>query len=110
MAHALLRSKEDGAEPLNLSVSSPQRRRSDGGSGLSNGMLLMSAPKRLLAEGHPQNPEGSIIKDLLLKARQGADMAELLSSEANPALFLEAAAAADSGHSYVCERCRISYR
>jgi hypothetical protein len=109
-----MRPKEEGSEPLNLSVSSPQRRRSEGG-GPSNGLMLISPPKasrQLLDSGlhHPQNPEGSIIKDLLLKARQGADMAELLSSEANPALFLEAATSSDSGPAYVCELCRISYR
>ncbi|XP_059490539.1 transcription factor HIVEP3-like isoform X2 [Neocloeon triangulifer] len=113
LAHALTRPKEEGSEPLNLSVSSPQRRRSDGG-GSSNGFLVLSPPSkiaRLAMDNHPQNPEGSIIKDLLLKARQGADMAELLSSEVNPALFLEAAAASsDSSPAYVCDLCRISYR
>ncbi|CAB3373430.1 Hypothetical predicted protein [Cloeon dipterum] len=114
LAHALTRPKEEGSEPLNLSVSSPQRRRSDGAA--NNGLILLSpAPKiaRLAFDNcqhHPQNPEGSIIKDLLLKTGRGAEVAELLGGDANPALFMETASASEAAAAYFCDLCRTPFR
>jgi hypothetical protein len=48
---------------------------------------------------HPQNPEGSIIKDLLLKARGGVDVSELLNNVEYPA-----------EDTFSCTLCKISYR
>ncbi|KAF4523486.1 hypothetical protein B566_EDAN004555 [Ephemera danica] len=49
---------------------------------------------------HPQNPEGSIIKDLLLKARGGLDVSELLLNSAE-GMYED---------TFSCNICKISYR
>jgi hypothetical protein len=60
---------------------------------------------------HPQNPEGSIIKDLLLKARSGMDVVDLINhAENNAALYTMGDELHSSSQAFLCNLCKISYR
>lgn len=99
LANALLRNDQ---QPLNLTkpastANEPHRER------MRQRRYSETQPNALRLDQHPQNPEGSIIKDLLLKARARGDAPFMLGD-------IPEDLGIGGGSQYTCPLCRISFR
>lgn len=99
LANALLRNDQ---QPLNLTKpanvnTEPHRER------MRQRRYSETQPNNIRLDQHPQNPEGSIIKDLLLKARARGDAPFMLGD-------IPEDLGIGGGSQYTCPLCRISFR